>query len=186
MPSFNPEPRSEEPQRESNPYEGLEVYSSAWDAVEIERRQIIEEDPTQIRNFDFLNNFYACIPGGYLRSETKIGGHMLPFLADNLHAETEQEVKSATALGHSTLWMNMTPRQFFAIVDSLLPSILEEHVTTLGFPSIEELRLWSEKITALPSSPPKWKMVEQLKDPLLVPLYLELRKRGFSHQDLTV
>lgn len=167
-----------------DPYAGTEFFSHQWLNIERERSRIVQADPTQITHFDSLVNFFGSLPGGFKRFDNVVGGHMLPEMADRPYGTLSQNFDALRAIGYSDLWGATTPRQFFAKIDELLPEIFARGENPLEISTIETLKKYSSRISATHDMDERALLVREINGPILIPLYLELREIGFSHQDL--
>ena len=152
---------------------GINLGSFSIDySISLPRAQDLQNDPKLINAGDDFNNLPQALPGGAKRSELT-GGWSSKVLVNSLCGEDLSDKENAE---HSEVWKNQTYGQFGERVDRIL--------TDLGLDLTEiEARLWELKQHSKNSATGRV-LSHKLKVEVLIPLYLELRRAGYTHMEV--
>lgn len=142
-----------------------------------------------------LNNFHTCLPNvdcsdrsGGSRRRMALDGGLIDIINGKSH-RSAQEI-----LLHSELYMGQTPREFFGEIDrtiACLPGISLARIIELQ----QRIEEYKDINFSRPMTPAEEAQVYEKIDRLMeartalfeycLPVYIELRIKGYSHFDLT-
>lgn len=151
------------------------------------RRELIREEVAawkeQDHGFRSFNNFHANLPGGGWRRKCEIMGQI-----DIVNRDVGKNSKSVIQKtdNMSDTWWNQTSRQFFQEIDTTIIDL------GISIDRIQDLQRAHDEIIMqdpmLTDKQIRKKAVAILNQiyELTEPVFIELRAKGYSHQDLAV
>lgn len=144
------------------------------DSSVLEQAIFFNENPKEITS-NYLENFLFHTPGGQFREMSKLVGTLEKTLAD-VYLERNGKLPENLEILHSNKRLNSTYNYFYRDIDN---SIIDKKL------AIEDISKLNSRFFEDEYKTKRQEIIDEL-NLKLIPVYLDLRKKGYSHYDLVI